>query len=272
VKKIFSTIIIVAVALVVIALILVGVYLDRIVEKGIRSYGSQMTGTPVQVDNVHLSLLTGSANVKGLVVGNPKGYTTDHAISFGTIAVGLVPTTVFSDKTVIRSIRLESPEITFDGGLGGNNLSQISDNVNSSDKSSGTQSTNAATQPKPTKKYEVDDLVITGGKIHVMLTGMQNQQTITLPDIHLTDLGKDGDGITTSELTKRVLSAMTSKTVETVAKNAGNLNNNAAALKQIGGAAGLQISNAVKNVLNSNTVKNVLSSNSIEKVQNFFKH
>lgn len=254
-KKIVTTIIIAVAALVIISLIIVGVYLNRIVEKAITTYGPQMTQTPVTVDSVHLSLLSGSAKVKGLVVGNPKGYKTDQAIALGTVAVGVDPTTVFSDKVVIRSIRIDSPQITFEGGLEGNNLSKISDNINSSGKSSGTLSTNAATtstatQPKSAKKYEVDDLVISGGKVQVMLTGMQTAQTITLPDIHLTDLGKCGDGITASDLTERVWSAVSSETIQTVAKEtASNLGKNAPALKEIGKGAGLQISNALQNFL-----------------------
>lgn len=249
-KKIISTIVIVVAALVIISLIIIGVCLNHIVEKAITIYGPQMTQTSVTVDRVHLSMLTGSAKVTGLAVGNPKGFKTDQAISLSTIAVGLDPMTVFSDKVVIRNIRLESPEITFEGGLEGNNLSQILDNVNSSGKSSGTLSTNAATQPESTKKYEVDDLVVTDGKVHVMLTGMQTPQTITLPDIHLTDLGKGGDGITADDLTKRVWSAISSATLETVTKEtASNLRKNMPALKEIGKGAGLQISNAVENFL-----------------------
>src|ERR1700722_4927798 len=141
-KKIISTVILVVVAVVVVTLIVIGVFLDRIVKRAVEVYGPQMTQTSVTVDSVHLSLLTGSAKVKGLMVGNPKEYKSPEAITAGTIAVGVDPLSVFSQKIVIHSIRLESPEVTFEGGLAGNNLSQLLDNVNSSDKSSGTLSTN----------------------------------------------------------------------------------------------------------------------------------
>jgi hypothetical protein len=266
VKKILTTILIIVVALVVITLIVVGVFLDRIVEKAIAIYGPQMTQTSVTVEAVHLSLLTGSAKINGLVVGNPKGYTTSQAISLGTIAVGLDPGTVLSDKIVIRSIRLESPEITFEGGLGGNNLSQILDNMNSSGKSSGTPpasspaqapattSSNAPAQPKSEKKFEVDDLLVSGAKVDVMLTGMQGQQTITLPDIHLTDLGKDSDGITAEDLARRVLSTISSTTIGEVAKDATNLGKNAATLKQMGTTEAKQLQSTQLN----NTLQNLL--------------
>lgn len=251
-KRIITTIVLVVVVVAIVALIVIGVSLGGIVKKAVSVYGPQMTKTTVNVDAVTLSLLTGSAKVKGLVVGNPQGYTTPQAISIGTTAVGVNPASVFSDKIVIHSIRLESPQVTFEGGLSGNNLSQILDNVDASSSSSGTLSTNAAAQPKSAKKFEVDDLDITGGKIQVMLTGVgvsTGPMTLSLPEIHLTDLGTGGDGITAADLTRRVLSAITTATVETVAKEATNLGQNAATLKQAGQNAKQQLGNDLKGLL-----------------------
>ena len=249
-KRRLSTIAIALVALVIIALIIVDVSLGRIVKKGVEFYGPKMTQTTVDVDTVTLSLFTGSASVKGLVVGNPSGYKSPSALAVGTIAVGINPTTVFANKIVIRSIRLESPDITFEGGLAGNNLSQILDNVNSTGKSSGTLSTNVAAQPKSEKKYEVDDLVITGAKVRVILIGVKaGEMTLPLPEIHLTDLGKGGDGITATDLTRRILGAITSTSLQAVAKTATGLGENAKTLRQAGQNAGKQLGNAVKSLL-----------------------
>jgi hypothetical protein len=251
VKRTFSTVVVIALAVIVVALIVIGACLDHIVKRAVEVYGPQETQTSVDVDTVHLSLLTGSASVKGLAVGNPTGYQTSQSIAVGTIAVGVDPTTIFSRKIVFRSIRVESPEITFEGGLAGNNLSQILDNVNSAGKSNGPLSTNAAAQPASTKKFEVDNLDITGGKIQVVLTGAARSQpqVISLPDIHLTNLGKGDEGITAADLTSRVLNAISTTTIETVARSAANLDKNAATLKQIGNTnkhLGTTISNLLK--------------------------
>jgi uncharacterized protein involved in outer membrane biogenesis len=252
VKRILTTILVVLVALVVVTLIVIGVYLGQIIKKAVNVYGPQLTQTTVTVDTVTLSLLTGSAKVKGLVVGNPQGYKSPEAISVGIVAVGVDPMSVVSDKIVIRTIHLESPEVTFEGGLAGNNLSQILDNVDSTGSGGGTLSTNAAAQPKSEKKYEVDDLDITGGKVQVLLIGANTGPlTLSLPEIHLTDLGKGGDGITAADLTRRTLSAITTATVETVAKQAINLGQNAAALKQAGQAAKQQAGNLLNGLLNN---------------------
>ncbi len=253
-KRIISTILIALAALVVLAAIIIGVFLDGIAKKTIETYGSGMTQASVTMDSIHLSLLTGSAKVKGLVVGNPAGYNTPHALSVGTIAVGVDPWTVFSQKIVMRSIRLESPDIIFEGGLGGNNLSQILDNINSSGAGSGPPATNPAAHAESQRKYEVDDLRVTGAKVEVVLTGMGQPQEMTLPEIHLTDLGKDSEGITAAELARRVIGAINSATIEMVASDAVRLGKNAATLKQAGENAGKQIrssfGNTFSNLLN----------------------
>jgi len=239
-------------AIVIITLIVVGVCLNHIVKKGVETYGPRLTRTSVALDSVDLSLLTGSAKVKGLAVGNPQGYQTPQSISVGLIAVGLNPMSVFSRKVVIRSIRIESPNITFEGGLAGNNLTQILNNVKSTGQEGGALSTNAATAPNSEKRFEVDDLVVTSAVVQVYIngSGMAKPQVISLPPIHLTDLGMDGDGITAADLTEQILSAISSATLETVVQTAASLDKSSANLKQIRQRAVNQFGNTVSNFLN----------------------
>jgi uncharacterized protein involved in outer membrane biogenesis len=232
-KKIFWSVVIILLVLVIAVAIVAGFFLNPIVKKSVETIGPKITKTSVTLDAVDLSLLTGSAKVKDLVVGNPEGYKTTNAISVGTIAVGVDPFSVLSDKIVVRSLHIETPEITFEGGLGGNNLSKLLDNVNGTAKNGGPVSTNATGQPKPSKKIEVDDLLISGTKVHVLLTELGGRQmSLTLRDIHLTDLGKGGDGLTATDLTRRVLQEIVTATVKAIASDSANLGKGAEKLIQ----------------------------------------
>src|ERR1700679_359811 len=95
------------------------------------------------------------------------------------------------------------------------------DNVN------GTPDTNGPVRPgtnKPAKKLEVDDFLLAGAKVHVQLTGFANKELdLTLPDIHLVDLGEGNGGVTVVELTQKVLREVIHSTVKAVGKAAGNL-------------------------------------------------
>jgi uncharacterized protein involved in outer membrane biogenesis len=243
-EKVFWSLVLILVVLAIIGAVVASVFLGDIVKKGVEAVGPRITQVSVKVDEVRLTLLTGSASVKGLVVGNPAGYKTPQAISAGLISVGVNPMSVLSDKIVIRSIHVESPEITFEGGLSGNNLSTILNNVDASSKTPA--STNHTVQAKSSKKFEVDDLMITGAKVHVSLTDLGGKEmTLPLPPIHLANLGKNPEGITTTELTRSVLDAIVTATLKAVSKagiekNAGNL------LKGAGNNAGAGTSNVIK--------------------------
>jgi hypothetical protein len=202
----------------------------------------------VTLDSVNLSLLSGSGKIKGLVVGNPEGYKTPHAISIGTASLALKPGSLLSDKVIITSINIEAPEITFEGGLGGNNLSKILANLNETTSGPGGTNIAGATpkeQKKAGKKLEVDDFTITGAKLDASITGLGGKtMTLPLPTIHLTDLGTGPDGITVSELTKQVISAIEKQAVETVTSETGNLGKAAGNLtKGLGKNAGGAVSN-----------------------------
>jgi hypothetical protein len=225
-KKILLVLVLLVVILIIGVSIFIGLNLDKIVKTAIVTVAPTITQTPVTLDSVGISLLTGSASINGLVIGNPDGYKTPSAISIGKAAISLSPGSLLSDKIVIKSLEVRAPEITFEGNpLGANNLSKILDNVK------GAPTTNApATQTasgKPAKKLEVDDFLITGAQVHATVTGLSsltslagvtnNSFTVTIPEIHLTDLGKGNDGITAAELTQTILSQLNTAAVQAVA-------------------------------------------------------
>ncbi len=198
--------------------------LDGIVKRGIESFGPQITKVSVKLESIHIILFTGSAKVKGLVVGNPEGYKAPQAISVGLAEVGINPFSILSDKIVVRTMHVIDPEITFEGGLAGNNLSKIIENVNANGKTGGKTDTNAVAS-QPSKKIQVDDFLVTGAKVHVHLTDLNKEMTLTLPEIHLTDLGKGTDGLTAADLTRAMLKAISTATIKAVSVNATGLGN-----------------------------------------------
>ena len=204
----------------------VGMFIGPIIKTGVETLGPKITQVPIKLAAVDVSLFSGSAAVKGLIVGNPEGYTTPEAIKLGKAEIKLDPMSVMSQKVVIRSIHVESPEITYDGGLRGNNLSKILDNVNAVAQKGGPAPETTATPSqgpsaqKPAPKIQVDDFLISGAKVKVNLTGLTSKEmTVTLPDIHLKDLGKDSNGITPTELVRVVLSQVNLSTIKAVTES-----------------------------------------------------
>jgi len=252
-KRIFCTVVILILILVVVAIAIVALNLDTIVKKGVETVGPQITKVSIKLDAVHISLLNSSIKMNGLVVGNPEGYRAPDAINASTIAIGVNPFSLSSEKIVVRSIKVEAPEITFEGGLGGNNLSKIMDNVNGPTKQTGLVITNSVESPKSGKKIEVDDLLITGAKVSGTLILFGGKEvpipSLQLPDIHLTDLGKGSDGLTATDLTRAVLSAITAATIKTVANSAADIGKGAENLgKDAGKTAGDSVNKITKGI------------------------
>lgn len=206
-KKIIIGVIVALVVIVIAVVAGIAFFLDGAIKKGVETVGPQVTKVDVKLNSASLSLLSGAGSIKGLVVGNPEGYKSPHAISLGSASLAVSPGSVFSDKIIVKSIRVEAPEIIYELGPGGNNLKKIQANVadfaGSSDKS-------APAETKASKKLQVDELVVTGGKVTLAVSALGGKGlTAPLPDIHLTNLGTGPEGITAAELTKQVLSQVT---------------------------------------------------------------
>jgi uncharacterized protein involved in outer membrane biogenesis len=224
--------------------LVVGLHLGDIVKAGMERVGPRITQTSLTVNSVNLALLSGSAGVNGLVLGNPEGYQAPQSISVGKASVSLSPGSILSDKIVIHSVEVRNVEITFEGNpLGANNLTKLMDNVDSLTPAADQAATNApaattsAGEKKPAKKFEVDDFVITDAEIHADITGFVHKViTVPLPDIHLTDLGKGNDGITAADLTQKILHAVTINTIQALASSATGLGKSA--VQSAGKAAG----------------------------------
>jgi uncharacterized protein involved in outer membrane biogenesis len=210
-KKLIFRLLIGLIVVIVLAALALGLFLDRALKTGIETVGPKLTQTDIKLESVSLSLLSGAGKIKGLVVGNPKGFKTPSAIKVGTVSLTLAPRTLLSDKIVVKSIIVEGPEITFETDLRANNLSKIVANLQAVTGGGGAETAKAQQPAQPQeakagKTLEVDDFLITDGKVHVSVTALGGEATtLSLPAIHLQNLGKDANGITPAELAKRVL-------------------------------------------------------------------
>ena len=213
-KKIVIRLLIALVLVVILAAVAVGLFLDKAIKSGVETIGPRLTKVDIKLASVSLSLLSGSGSIKGLVVGNPEGYKTPSAINIGLASLSLKPTSLLADKIVVKSINVQGPRITFETDLRRNNLSKILENVQETTGGGAKQpaTPQEPSQPqeaKPAKKLQVDDFLISGGKIHVSVTTLGGKTaTVPLPDIHLQNLGTGPEGITPAELAERVIKAI----------------------------------------------------------------
>ena len=103
--------------------------LDSLVASAIRTFGPEITGVSIRLDRVKIDAMDGRATLHGLVVGNPSGFTADHALSLGEISMTLDLASLTRNVIVIKRISIAKPEVSYELGPGGSNLDAIQRNV-----------------------------------------------------------------------------------------------------------------------------------------------
>lgn len=245
-KKLLVRIIIVAVVLLVIAVVAVFLSLNSIVKKGVETVGPQVTKVKITLGGVSLSPLSGSGRLSDLFVGNPEGFKTESAIKVGDISVSVNVGSVMGDTIVINSVKIKAPEITFEGGLGGNNISKILDNVTAATGGSKPAEKDAKAEPAKSggKKLIIKDLVIEDAKLHASLTGFGGKDlTLPLPPLHLTDIGAKENGVTAGEAIKQTLTPLLASVTDAVKNGIANVGKG---VGEAGKEAGAQLNKATE--------------------------
>lgn len=183
--------------------------LDALVRRGIAHYGSQMTQARVDVDSVQIRGADGNGIVRGLVVGNPAGFRTPHALKVGVIDVAVDMRTLADPVVVVRRIVLESPDVIYEKGDAATNFDALQANIA---RSLGTSS--SGSESSPPRKLIVEELIIRGARAQASAPGLGGRTvSTTLPDITLRQVGRTQGGVTPAQLGQVVARTLSQRLV-----------------------------------------------------------
>jgi hypothetical protein len=196
--------------------------LGAAVKAVVERVGSDVTQTDVRLREAEISLTNGEGTLRGLTVGNPKGFATDYAFDLGEIRLKIEPKSVTSDVIHVREIAILSPRVMYEiDGAARTNVGMIRDNVTSYGGGGKRPAEEKPPRPEDGKRFIVDDLSIRGARVDVnaaALVGKSRGQD--LPEIHLTDLGKGKGGVTGAELAQVIVEELADAAIQAV-KSAG---------------------------------------------------
>ena len=197
--------------------------LDGLVKSAIEKYGSEATGTPVQVQAVKFALRQGRGTVAGVTVGNPQGFSSRPIFRLGEITVAVDTTSLTSKLPVVREIHVVAPAFRYEvNGHGQTNLAVLQrhlQQVSAAASGKGAKGPSAAAKSGGVHLL-VKKLRIDGGVGILDLTGVGGKVLqAKLPPLTLTDLG-GRQGLTPSALGQTVLAAL-SRELEQVAARRG---------------------------------------------------
>jgi len=78
--------------------------MDSLVTMAVEKYGSAALQTDVTLDKTQISLKSGKGTLRGLRVGNPKGFETETAFQLDEISMTIEARTITKGTVVIKEI------------------------------------------------------------------------------------------------------------------------------------------------------------------------
>ncbi len=187
------------------ALVLISLSLDALVKGGIETMGPRMLGVPVTLEDVDVTLLSGTsmhAGLTGLVVNNPEGFETAAAVSLPEIRIQVDWNSLLTDTVIVEEVLIVKPAITFEWSLQGSNLGTIHENVKRN-TGSGSDDDNQEKDANPEESREFDKSVhirkvtVKDALVNVSFVGGQSEVTqLPLPDLELRNIGNPSGGTT----------------------------------------------------------------------------
>lgn len=202
--KILVSILLVLAAIIGAAMFWLSGNIDVLVKYAVAEYGSAMTQAKVSVDTVKIAPADGKGTISNLLIGNPAGFKTAHAIKVGRIDVDIDIASVTRNVIIIRRIAINAPDVNYEKGDSMTNFDAIQKNI--------ANYLGPTDSKQEGKKLIVEELTIRDARAQASAAFMNGKTvTVPLPDITLKNLGKAKGGISPGELGQEIAGALKAK-------------------------------------------------------------
>lgn len=178
--------------------------IDGLIKDTIENYGGAMTQAKVSVGAVKIVPVDGKGTISNLVIGNPAGFKTAHALKVARIDIDIDIASVTRDVILIRRIAVVAPDVIYEKGDAMTNFDAIQKNI--------AAYLGPAGGKKDGRKLIVEQLTIRDAKAQASAAFMNGKTvSVPLPDITMKNLGRAKGGITAGELGQEVAAALKAK-------------------------------------------------------------
>jgi hypothetical protein len=194
---------------------------DRILKLGIEKAGTHWMGVPVQMQSLHLSILTGEMQMTGFKLANVPGYSHPHAMELDELVIrtnlmGFIRREIHIQDLVIRGARI------FSEGLTADNHRRLVDNLKSNLPAGGKKdlpgqqkTAGEGTQNKACCMFIIDHFRFEDAQLHVEVSG-EEVAKVDFPPIILHSIGKKGAAVTGSEALIQIYGAIANESIHTL--------------------------------------------------------
>ena len=220
-----------------------GVYIsqniDGLIRDTIETVGTESTGAQVTVKDVEISLSDGAGVVSGFTVANPEGFSGEKLFVMDSILVDIDPASLTEDVYIIDAIVIDGAQVLAEQVGGGTNIQALMNGMSSDGEESGGEGNGSDSEIL----IAVNEVSFTNGNL-TLRSDVFGEQSLTLPDFTLRELGTAEEGLTPDELGAEMAGKLLGQVKDAVTDEIKDLAREAARAKlkeQIGekAAAGL---------------------------------
>lgn len=195
-------------------LLLLQYALGPIVKTAAEQVGPKVLGTRVDVTNAHLRVLSGLVRMEGIVVGPPEGFDA-NVFEMQNFRVDLDTASLLGgadEPIVVRDITVEGPFVTYELKGLSDNLHKLLSNLGADEEKPEKEKPE---EKAPGRKVVIEHFLFKDAKVRVAVVGGKGA-VVPLPDIELTDIGKESGGATALDATGQILRQITVGTLAAV--------------------------------------------------------
>lgn len=213
--RLFKNICILLFVVGVLASIYLHYHFDRMVKVALESYGSQILGVEVKVDDIAVSFHKHLISIKGLKVANPKGFKGEYFFKASYIEFHVDFLSIFKDTIKVNRLSIQEPMITYDGAEGNNvkviiknleDYQQVGQNTrlpeNASQRSEITTKRNA--------KLIIHEIIVQNAFVKISINGLVDHN-VQLENFSLYNIGIDEGGIKADKITEQLIEKIISE-------------------------------------------------------------
>jgi len=196
----------VAVGAAILLVLLLLLFLDSLVEKGVRAAGPPLLGVSTKLSGASIRPLAGKVDLRGLFVGNPEGFSSPSFVQIQRIRVGASVPALLKKEVHLQEVLIDGPEFTFEcKGIGRDwNYQRVLDHLEKKEKKTPGDEPRKTGEEKQPLLMKIELLRITNARVNVVVAG-KRLPSLTIGGITLRNLSEDGKAIPPERIILAVL-------------------------------------------------------------------
>jgi hypothetical protein len=196
-------------------IVVVFIFLDTIVGKGIEAGCTKALGVETSVGLVRVGLVTGTFSIRSLRIANPPGFETDHFFSLDRLHFEVPPKSLREETIVVRLLELDGVDVSLETVDKKANYEVILDNLNRFSKTGSADPNakkSAGEDEEGGKELVIHEAVIRDIDARIDLgkvKGASDRVAVEIPEIRLRPNKKTGAAeASVAEVTQVIVNAV----------------------------------------------------------------